>query len=276
VIGKSYRGVLLLLCLLLTDARAAIRILQVASVDPTTSATTTALAFGSNTTAGSTIVAVGFENFSSITGFTDTLGNTFTLRQTAQSSSGPGNDKLAAFTAPNPAGGADTVTLTLGSSQIIRPVYLIEIGGAAASSYDTGTNNDQTSPGTGTNGVTSGNATNTSQPALIVAASLALFNTNAPAAGSGFTGQTAAWGNSSGSGSGLLVESQRITTTSAIAATFTAAVNSEHMTLMLILNELVSGNQQLPLLNARLRQTAHYQKPKRWLASTVPDTRIQK
>jgi len=216
-----------------------ISILQVASVDPTTSATTTALAFGSNTTAGSTIVAVGFENFSSISGVADSLSNTYTLRQTAVDSSG--NRKLSAFTAPNSAGGACTVTMTLGSTQVIRPLYLIEVGGATASSYDTGTHNDQTSPGTGANAVTSGNATNTNQPALIVAASMALFNTNAPAAGSGFTGQTAAWGNASGSGSGLMVESQRITTTTAVAATFTAATNVEHVTLMLILDELVTA-----------------------------------
>ena len=216
-----------------------ISVLQVASIDSGASQPTTVLAFGSNVTAGSTLVAIGLLNFATLTGFTDTLGNTFTSRQTAQSAAGPGNQKLYCYTAPSPSGGADSVTMTIGSAQTFRPVYLLEIGGAKAAAYDVGNHNDQTAPGLGAGAVLSGSASNLNQPALIVAATLTISNTANAAPVTG-TGQAGHWGGNSGCG--LSVQTQRITATGAQQATWTAAVNNEHLSLEIILDELLGVN----------------------------------
>lgn len=216
-----------------------ISVLQVASVDPVPSATTTALAFGSNITAGSWIVGLTMTNFTTFSGVTDTLGNTLTLRQTALSSAGPGNQKLYAYAGRSASGGADTVTFTYASSTSFRPAYLLEIAGASVAAYDGGNNNDQTAPTTGTDAVVSGSAANASQPALIIGVSVRLSSTVQAAVGTGFTAQSGNWGG--GSAAAVSVETKRITTAASQQATWTAAGNTEHLSLMIMLDEFVSA-----------------------------------
>ena len=224
-------------------------VLQVASSDLGTSATSTAQAFSSNVTAGSWIVALSMGNFAgTVSSVTDTLGNAYTLRQTAQSSAGPGNQKLYAYTAYSSSGGANTVTFNYAVSTSFRPAYLLEIGGVLASAYDGGNNNDQTAPTTGTDLVVSGTATNANQPALIIGASVRVSSTSQPAAGTGFSAQTGNWGGA-GTGWGLLVETKRITATGSQQATWTAAANAEHMSLMIILDEATGVKQLLAQLS---------------------------
>ena len=216
-----------------------ISVLQVASSDPNTSATTTAQPFSSNVTAGSWIVALTVGNFAgTVSSVADTLGNAFTQRQVAQSAAGPGNQKFYCYTAYSASGGADTVTFYYGVSTGTRPAYLLEIGGAAVVAYDGGNNNDQATPTTGSNAVVSGTATNANQPALVIGAHLILFSNPAPASGSGFTGQSAAWGVSAG---GLLVQTKRVTSNGSQQSTATAGINSEHLSVMIILDELAAG-----------------------------------
>lgn len=211
-------------------------ILQSTFINPGTAATSTALTFGSNVTSGSTILALTLLNFTSIgsPAFQDTLGNTYSLVNKAQSSAGPGNQTFYLYAAYNSAAGVDTVTLNLASSSAVRPILLLEVGGCTATPLDGSANNDQTSPGTGAGGVLSGTATNAHQPAIAIAFSLPIFSGSGPAAVSPYTslGLFNIQGNTR-------VEYQNLTTTGSQQATFTASAGTtEHLSLIVILDGL--------------------------------------
>lgn len=214
-------------------------ILQFTSTDPNTSATTTTLAFGSNVTTGSTILVWTVLNFASFgaTPFQDTLGNTYHLVTKAQSSAGPGNQTLYLYAAYNSPGGANTVQMNLGSSQSVRALGIMEVGGTAASPLDGSANNDQTSPGTGAGAVLSGTATSARQPAIAIAFSWPIFTNSAPTAVSPYTNEGTFFG-SGDTGPGRC-EYRNLTTTGSQQATFTAtAGTTEHLSLIVVLDAI--------------------------------------
>ena len=99
-------------------------------------------------------------------------------------------------------------------------MWIKEIGGVTATAYQTSGGQTQNSPGTGANAITTGNVTPTSQPALLSALCINDTGTTPPAsAGTGFTSGT------TGMSSSAVSESMRLTSTSAVAATFTDATN---------------------------------------------------
>jgi hypothetical protein len=210
-----------------------IGVLQVVSDDPVTSATTTAIAMGT-TQPGSTIVVYTMSNFTTVSSVTDTQGNTYT--QTTAVVSASTNQHLYRHIATNIVGGANTVTATWAVSTGLRPIRVAEIGSAAASPADGQAGQSQNPPAAGADNTTSGNATSTKQPALVEGFSVAVFNTSAPTAGTGFTSETAVWG-SAGSGSGARAESKRVTATGTQAATFTRTAAVEHLTIVGVLTE---------------------------------------
>lgn len=120
--------------------------------------------------------------------------------------------------------GSITVTGNLGSSQGFRAGAVKEIGGSSGYDSTAGAHNasSQSAPGTGTDALTSGNTpTLTSQPALVSAWSENFSASNGiPNAGTGFTSDYS--GSDWGGGPQNRGENKRVTSTSAVAGTYTA------------------------------------------------------
>lgn len=206
---------------------------------------TLALAFSVSLTAGDTIHAAassdtsGGATVSSFSDGTNTYGSVLDAQNDATH-----KQSLAHCVAQNCAAGTPTVTVNFSVSAVNRGLWIKNITGCATSSLDGHSGNVQLSPGTGTDAVTSGNATNTNQPALISAFCTDTLNQNeVPAAGTGFTSEGAGWNNQYGAGATntAIAENKRITTTTAVAATFTAPVNDPYATVMAIFDEFGVG-----------------------------------
>ena len=142
---------------------------------------------------------------------------------------------------------ADPITVTVswaggpnsGESYSYPAIWLKEIGGVTTTSFQVALINGQAAPGTATDAITTGNMTPTSQPALISAlAGNDNGSTPAPAAGTGYTAGITSWSSTAQS------ESKRITSTSAVAATFTDATyggSDNYMTMGAIYTEATGG-----------------------------------
>ncbi len=120
--------------------------------------------------------------------------------------------------ASNSVSGSLTITVTYDNpASSNRNLGVEEIGGCSA--FQVGHDQQQFGPGSGTDAVSSGNATPTSQPAFLVGGTWDVTGiTQQPAAGTGFTLAGRA-GN--GTLNTMAFEYKRITSTSAVAATFT-------------------------------------------------------
>lgn len=161
--------------------------------------------------------------------------NTYTRRQAQYNAS---NDHTEAIlVAENVTAGTYTVTAAWdGGSRTNRTVYAIPLSGLKAASYQTGLTANQASPGTGADGVTTGNMTPSEQPACVIGFAFNVGSLNTPAAGTGFTSIGTAW--QLGGGTDLMrAEHKRITSTSAVALTETAGANVRHTSLAVILSE---------------------------------------
>lgn len=218
-----------------------ISVLQETAVDNAASSQTTVVVTLAGVTAGSSLQAFLITNhFYSVTGVSDSVNGAFTARGTG------GDDvtssrKVFQYTIDGVSAGSHTITATIGSS-VSAPGTLVvrEIG--QTSGYNiTANGNIQASPGTGTDAVVSGAATNTIANALVSACS---FSTNAggsaPAAGTGYTlGQTASVASLGGH---FRTESKRITATGSNTATLTAVSGTDtFITCMAIFAEAASG-----------------------------------
>lgn len=141
---------------------------------------------------------------------------------------------------PFAAGGSITVTATFVTAQTGHSgVAAKEIGGS--SGYMTGihASNQQATPTTNPNAVTTGNTpTLTSQPALASSFCMDSAGGGTPAVGTGFTDDGAAWSGFTGTNL-MRGESQRVTSTAALAATYTAAANDTNQSFVAIFAELV-------------------------------------
>lgn len=147
------------------------------------SATTIAVAQGSNPTVGNVnMVWVRGPSAATVTGVADTLGHTYTARGNV-TEAGTGQ-VLYQFTAPITSTGANTVTATYGGSTSNRGITVME-GVGTYDASNTGTD-------TGNNPTTAVSATNSAQPATLYM----LCNDvqgGTPGVGTGFTNIGTGW-----------------------------------------------------------------------------------
>lgn len=211
---------------------------------------TLALAFSVSLTAGDTIHAAagsdtsGGATVSSFSDGTNTYGSVLDAQNDVTHA-----QSLAHCVAQNCAAGTPTVTVNFSVSAVNRGLWIKNITGCATASLDGHSGNKQASPGTGTDAITSGTATNTKHPALISAFCTDSLNQNAvAAAGTGFTSEGAGWNNQYGAGATntAIAENKRITTTSAVAATFTAPGSDPYMAVEAIFDESGAGGGAQP------------------------------
>lgn len=153
------------------------------------------------------------------------------------------NVNLAILVAENVAAGTYTVSGNWGgSTRTSRGIKVVVLRGLKAASYQTGTALavDQPSPGTATDAVTPGNMTPTEQPACVIGLAIAV-GVQTPTAGTGFTGLAGCWQFGTGTNLGL-AEHKRITSTGAVAATWTSTPTGyEHVSVSMILSETGAG-----------------------------------
>ena len=212
------------------------------------SGSTITLAFASTLTAGSAIHVFGSNDTGggvTINSFSD---GTNTYSAVLDNINDSGNaQRLAHTIAANVAAGTPTVSCNYSASTAFRGIWIKEIGGVNTSPLDGHTGQMQASPGTGTDAVSSGTATNTSQPALISSVTVSTSSTTEDlSAGTGFattpTGEGAGWSGIYGGGNEGFGENKRITTTTAVAATATSAGGAHpYITIMAIFDEGSGG-----------------------------------
>ena len=152
------------------------------------------------------------------------------------------------FVAEDVAAGTYTLTATWdGGTRANRSIFAFGISGLKAASFQTGSalRNVQATPGTGTDGVTSGTTTPTEQPACLLGWHFAAAAAGTPAVGTGFT--SVGVGLQFGTGTDLArVQHKRLTSTAGVAATATAAANNTHITMALVLSEATGGATFIP------------------------------
>lgn len=221
-----------------------ISVIQSSSTQSSATGTAITQTFSSSLTAGNAIHAIGTcdaVNNTTISSFTDGT-NTYSsvLDQTNDSTNA---QTIGQAVASNVASGTPTVSCNFASSRTFRGIWIKEIGGCTTSPLDGHNAQLQSAAPTTTDGVSSNTATNTNQPALISGVSLETKNNGeALSAGTGFvttpTGEGAGWNNIYGTAHNEgFSENKRITTTTAVAATFTASVSSAYLTIMAIFDE---------------------------------------
>lgn len=152
------------------------------------------------------------------------------------------------FVAENVAAGTYTLTATWdGGTRANRSIFAFPISGLKTTSFQSGTafRNVQATPGTGTDGVTSGTTTPTEQPACLIGWHFAAAAAGTPATGTGLT--SVGTGLQFGTGTDLVrVQHKRLTSTAGTTATGTAAANSAHVTMVCVLSEAVAGATYIP------------------------------
>jgi hypothetical protein len=152
------------------------------------------------------------------------------------------NQAYRAFYVSNAAAGSTTATVTYGApGPGYKGVAIVEVSGTSGAVDASAVNNAQASPGAGTDAITSGTATNTVQPALIVALCMD-SDISLPSAGTGFTSGGTGWAYNIGSGASARVESKRITATGGQVATFTGIAGTHHYnTMIAVFDETASA-----------------------------------
>lgn len=137
-----------------------------------------------------------------------------------------------------------TITATWATAKTFRGIWPVEFTGASATAFQTAIGNAQDGQGGTTGAITSTNITPTSQPCLLHAVSFdatgGASSTVAGGLSAGTTGLLLTGNTAPGGSSG----SQRLTSTSAIAATFTNATDTgaSFLTLASTWTEAASGN----------------------------------
>lgn len=206
--------------------------------------TTIAQAYSSAVVAGNTLwcaVSTNDAAGASIT-VSDSVNGSWTALDLADDT--VGHQAIRHFYFPNAAAGTPTVTATFSLTSTLRTIWITEITGVKGAPLDGNNGQVQASPGSGTDAISSGTATNANSPAFII--SLSMDNRTvspvAPAAGTGFTDLGAGWTLSGGNQARL--ESKRITSQTAVAGTFTGTTGVAPITVMAIFDELSTGWQQ--------------------------------
>ena len=231
------------------------------------SATTIATSAAVSASAGDTIVVIGSVAQVDLTASLACSDGTNTYSRKFASYDATTTGNWVIFVAENVASGTFTPTISWdGSSRINRGIYAVPVSGVKAASYQTGAINVQASPGTGTDGVTTGNMTPTEQPACVIGGVANGGSVNTPAAGTGFTSIGTAW--QFGYGTDLFrAEHQRITSTSALPLTMTAGANVRHFSVAVILSETGAGAATLEQTHYRFRNDDGSETTATWAAA---------
>lgn len=153
----------------------------------------------------------------------------------------PTTDKsLGVLVAENATAGTYTVTGSWSGTRTSNGVYAVPVSGLKPASYQIGAITQQPTPGTGTDGVTTGTMTPTEQPACVIGLVLNGGSLATPAAGTGFTNIGTGW--DFGLGTSLLrAIHKQITSTSGVALTGTAPADVRHFSAAVILSESSAG-----------------------------------
>lgn len=148
-----------------------------------------------------------------------------------------GSSRLATHARYYASGGTFTFTATYGASVPYRSIVVVEVTGrdSAALIAAQCAGQVQPTPGTGTDAVSTGNATPQSASSEIIAYSMSDTGIAAPAVGTGFT-NVGTFLNFGGVDLAR-VERRTLASTSPIAATFTATANNPHFSSQIIFSE---------------------------------------
>jgi hypothetical protein len=197
----------------------AISILQEAhNENPSGGGTATTIAVTLTVTPGSALHVYVMENATGGGGtisLSDNQGQTYTLADIVNDSS-----RLSRhFYLIGAAAGSTTITATFSLGAFVAGIWVKEI--ANASAFQVSAGQFQIAPGAGTDAVTTPTVTPTSQPALVSAFTFGDNNADTTVIGTGFTLGLNTWPLFGATNVGVS-ESLRITSTAAIAATWTA------------------------------------------------------
>lgn len=180
-------------------------------------------------TSGSRVIAVACYASGSdlVTTITDTNGNTWNKIGTGEAG-GVSGMYYNLFECKNvTVAGSTQITVNLSSSVTQRGIAGMEVSGLHTSDAVQDSNyNFLTAPGTGTDAITSGTITPTSQPALVFAFAQDSGNSDPITAGTGFTFYACPNCSVINGSSQTYVGEKRVTSTSATAATGTTAFGS--------------------------------------------------
>lgn len=154
----------------------------------------------------------------------DNLGSHNTFSQIGTDLVTASAQRCGWYFAANCQGGATTFTATFSTSTRFRTIYVAEYSGLTASPFLNGTRAEAVNPGSGADGINSGNANATSQPAMVWGFGIDIDGGTTPTAGTGFTSRTGVWSSATCLGR---PEDKRITTTGNVAATFTATTGTD-------------------------------------------------
>ena|ERR1700684_512393 len=208
--------------------------------------TVTTPAFGSNCLIGSAIaVWLQWGGSTLPTSVVDSASQAYTFSGVSAFDTNDGVTLALYYKLNNASATALTVTATWATGQPFQGIWAAEISGATASPYQTGAGQDQVAPGTGTGVISSGNVTPTSQPCLLYAVSNDDGGNASSVVAGGLTQGTTGFQLSGSTAPGGTSAYQRLTSTSAIAATFTNTTDGgtrRFLTLASVWTEASSGS----------------------------------
>lgn len=181
--------------------------------------------------------------------------HTYTTTSTQTSVASTLTHWVNAYYVLNPTPGSYTLTVTLGGSRANRRVAVATLTQIGA--YQTAAAQGQLAAATTTDAVSTSSMTPSAQPAALAAISLTASGTATYSAGTGFTsaGALANW-DAIGSFSSLL-EHIRLTSTSAVAGTFTIDTSRDALSSGLILTEAPHGTFASTLDGATMAASGH-------------------
>lgn len=198
------------------------------------------LTFDSNILANSVIaLAITALNSSrTISSVTDSLGNTYTYAGD-NPNSGDNNNQMWNYYAEGVSAGACTITVTFDANDDLRRIYAHEITGCATSgALGQHAGQAQATPGTGTDAISSGSVTTTTNGEYIFGCTNA-NNTQTYTKGTGFTSLRE--DNTVGATEDLVQSSA-----GSIAATFTGSGGWKCQTVIMTFKEAASGSSATP------------------------------
>lgn len=204
------------------------------------SGTTIAVAYSSNVTAGGLLVCHIYANHG-ISSVADSRSQTYSASTNVTDGA---TYSLATFYFPNTTGGACTITCTFAGAVTYASMQVAEYSGVATSlPLDQTTSNNQTTPGTATDAITSGSVTTTTDGQLIVGWTTALtVGVGTVTAGTNYTARTNIFGDT--------VDEDRVQTSAgSIAATFTTtSATSNYITIISTFKAATASQSLLTLL----------------------------
>lgn len=196
--------------------------------DQSGSGSSLAQAYAAPVLAGDTLIVFASCPTGSTASVSDSVNGAWTSATTLHISDGGVNEEVFAFVLPNSLAGTPTVTVTFSPANTFISMAIADAGGVRSVSLDQIVGNQQSSPGTGTDAVTSGMTGPLSQSnALVIGFSFDVSLATTPAVGTGYSNQGTGWGFGVGSDSARM-ESKNVSTTAAVAATFTTATGTDH------------------------------------------------